>query len=127
MGEPIVLIDRSAVRDGRLDELKVAMTELSDFVASSGTRAIAYDMYLSDDDSQMTVVQIHPDSESVEAQMAAAAHVFAKFRDLLTMQSMDIYGRPSESLTHVLRRKADLLGLGSPPIVHALETGFRRY
>jgi hypothetical protein len=73
MAEPITLVDSSTIREGRLDELKQRMHELADFVASSDTRAIAYDMYLSDGETLMTVVQIHPDSDSVERQMAAAA------------------------------------------------------
>lgn len=127
MSGSIVLFDVSTVIEGKLNELKAAMAELAEFVAASGTRAIAYDMYLSADGGQMTVVQIHPDSESVEAQMAAAAPIFAKFRDLLTMTAMDVYGEPSDSLLQVLRRKADLLGLGRPPALHSLYAGFDRF
>jgi hypothetical protein len=127
MAEPIVLIDTSTVNEGKLDELKAAMNELAAFVEGSGTRAIAYDMYLSDHDRRMTVVQVHPNSDSVEAQMSAAASIFAKFRDLLTMTAMDVYGDPTDSLLQVLRRKSDLLGLGRPPTIHSLYAGFDRF
>ena len=126
MAGRIVLVDVSTVREGRLEDVKARMAELAEFVARTGTRAIAYELYLSADERQMTVIQNHPDSESVETQMTAAAPVFATFADLLTMSAMDIYGEPSDSLLDVLRGKADLLGLGRPPTLHKLEAGFVR-
>jgi hypothetical protein len=127
MGQPIILIDLSDVNEGALDELKRAMAELATFVEGSGTRAIAYDMYLGQDGRLMTVVQVQPDSASVVEQLTAAAPIFAKFAPLLTMRAMDVYGEPSDSLMDVLRRKADKLGLGGPPTVHSLQAGFDRF
>jgi hypothetical protein len=124
MAQPIILIDISDVNKGALEQLKSAMAELADFVESSGTRAIAYAMYLSQDGRLMTVVQVHPDAASIVEQMTAAAPIFAKFASLLTMRAMDVYGEPSDSLLEVLRRKADKLGLGGPPTVHTLQAGF---
>ena len=49
------------------------MAELPNFVEHSSTRAISYDFFLSADERLMTVIQVHPDSDSVEAQIAAAA------------------------------------------------------
>jgi hypothetical protein len=127
MAQPIILIDVSDVNEGALDDLKRAMAELAQFVKTSGTRAIAYDMYLDQDGRRMTVVQVHPDSASVEQQLTAAAVIFAKFAPLLTMRAMDVYGEPSASLMDVLRRKADRLGLGGPPTVHTLQAGFDHF
>jgi hypothetical protein len=123
---PIILVDSSDVVEGKLHELKARMTELADFVAGSGTRAQAYNMYLSTDGALMTVVQSHPDSDSAEEQMAAAAHIFAGFAPLLRMRALDIYGDPSPALMARLERKAELLGLAGPPRVHSLHAGFSR-
>jgi hypothetical protein len=40
--EPIIVLDRSAVRGGKLEELKAAMTDLAKFVDSNEPRPIAY-------------------------------------------------------------------------------------
>jgi hypothetical protein len=127
MSNQIVLVDSSDVVQGEIDELKARMAELAEFVAASGTRAHAYNMYLSADGRVMTVVQFHPDSESAEAQMAAAAHIFAGFAPLLRMRALDIYGEPSPSLLERLQRKAELLGLAGPPQVHSLHAGSSRF
>jgi hypothetical protein len=58
MSEPIVVIDRSEVREGKLEELN-----------HEGTR--------------MIVLQVHPDSASMAFHMCVAAPAFAKFGEPL--------------------------------------------
>jgi hypothetical protein len=126
MSDTVMLIDISRVRPGKLGALKAAMGDLADFVAASDTRALSYEFFLSADESTMTVIQAHPDSASVEEQMASAAHIFSRFGPLLTMTAMDVYGTPSEELVGVLRRKAAMLGLRSGPAIHERAAGFSR-
>ncbi len=73
----------------------------------------------------MTVVQVHPDSASMEFHMEVAASAFSGFSDLLTLVGIDIYGRPSDKLLHQMRRKAELLG-GATVAVHEPLAGFVR-
>jgi len=126
MYEPLVSIDSSEIREGKIDELKSAMKELVEFVKANEPRPIAYDVYLNEDGTKITVVQIHPDSASMELHMKVAAPEFAKFTDLVMLQAMDVYGTPSEDLLEQLRRKAQLLGDGTLS-VHELHAGFARF
>jgi hypothetical protein len=79
-------------------------------VASSELCALSYGIYISADRSTMTVVHVHPDSDSLEQLMALIAPVLAPFRDLLQLRSIDVYGSPSDAVLAQLRDKADLLG-----------------
>lgn len=126
MTEPIVFVDRSDVREGKLEELKVALKELADFVDANEPRPIAYNAYLDPEGTTMTVVQVHPDSASMEDHMTAAAHLFPRFGDLLAMRSMDVYGTPSDALLETMRRKAEMLGAETVG-VHGLHAGFTRF
>ena len=126
MSEPIVYIDRSGVREGKLDELKAAIKELVDFVESNEPRAMAYSVYLNENGSQMTVVQAHPDSASLEFHMNVAGPAFAKFKDLIQLLTIDVYGNPSDQLRKQLLDKARMLG-GGTMAVHNLQTGFTRF
>lgn len=126
MSEPIVFIDRSEIREGKLEELKTAMKELAEFVEANEPRTIAYDVYVDEAGSRVTVVQVHPDSASMEFHMKAAGHLFPRFADLLELVTMDVYGEPSEELLGRLRQKTQMLGVGSV-VVHALHAGFARY
>jgi hypothetical protein len=54
MSEPILYVDTSEIREGKLEELKTAMKELVEFVETNEPRLIAYNVYLNDDGNQMT-------------------------------------------------------------------------
>jgi quinol monooxygenase YgiN len=125
MSEPIISLDTSLIRVGRLDELKRAVAELVEFVRSNEPRPIVYEVYVDDTGSRMTVVQVHPDSASMEYHMTVAGPAFAGFADLVTLSTLDVYGKPSEELLELLRRKVQLLGEATVT-VHDLQAGFAR-
>jgi hypothetical protein len=125
MLEPIIYIDRSDVREGKLTELRSAIEELAAFVESNEPRIIAYRMYLNQVGRQMTILHIHPDSASLEFHMKIAGPAFAKFKDLIRLSGIDIYGTPSEQLRKQLTEKARLLGSGTVN-VYEFRAGFAR-
>jgi len=125
MSQPIVYIDTSEVRAGRLQELKAAMDDLAKFVEANEPRLLAYNVYFSDDGDRMSVLHINPDSEALEFHMTVAGPKFPPIGEFINMLAIDVYGRPDEALVDRLRRKAALLGSGSVR-VHDLHAGFAR-
>lgn len=125
MSEPIISLDTSLIRVGRLDELKRAVAELVEFVRSKEPRPIVYEVYVDNTESRMTVVQVHPDSASMEYHMTVAGPAFAGFAELVTLSTLDVYGKPSEELLELLRRKVQMLGEATVN-VHDLQAGFAR-
>lgn len=126
MPELIVIIDSSEVREGKLDDLKAAMRELVKFAEANEPEMIAYNVYLSEDGRQVTVLQVHPNSASAEFHMKVAGPAFAKFAEFIKMSGIDIYGNPSRDLLERLRLKARMLG-GGAVVVHELHAGFSRF
>jgi quinol monooxygenase YgiN len=125
MSEPVISIDTSSIREGRLDELKRAVADLVEFVQSNEPRPIVYQVYVDDSGSRMTVVQVHPDSASMENHMTVAGPAFAGFAELVTLSTLDVYGKPSGELLELLRRKVQMLG-DATVTVHDLQAGFAR-
>jgi quinol monooxygenase YgiN len=125
MSEPIISLDTSLIRVGRLDELKRAVAELVEFVRSNEPRPIVYEVFVDQTESRMTVVQVHPDSASMEYHMTVAGPAFAGFAELVTLSTLDVYGKPSEELLELLRRKVQMLGEATVN-VHDLQAGFAR-
>jgi quinol monooxygenase YgiN len=125
MSNVIVYVDTSEVREGALEQLKMAMKELVEFIESSEPRLIAYDVFLNDDETQVTVLHIHPDSASLEFHMQVAGPRFQKFVELVRLLSIDIYGTPSNDVLAKAQEKARLLGRGSVT-AHNLHAGFAR-
>lgn len=124
MSTPLVYVDTSEVREGALDELKGAIEELAEFVDANEPQLIAYNVYFSDDGAQMTVVQVHADSASLDYHLEVAGPAFGRFADLLTLSSIHIYGEPSDKALRQLQDKAELLG--GKVTVQGLHAGFTR-
>lgn len=61
MSQPIVYVDTSQVRAGRLEELKTAMNDLAVHVEANEPQLLAYSVYFSADGTRMTVLHIIPD------------------------------------------------------------------
>jgi quinol monooxygenase YgiN len=121
----LVYIDTSEVRVGALEELKAAVEELVEFLDANVDGPIAYNVYFSDDGTQMTVVHIHPDSASLENHLKVGGPAFQRFADLLTLSSIRVYGEPSENAIRQLHDKADLLGC-TDVSVYVRHAGFGR-
>jgi hypothetical protein len=125
MGEPLIYVDVSDVREGVLAELKEAITELAEFIEENEPQLLSYNAYFSEVGSQMSVVHVHADPSSLDRHMEIAGPRFARFSDLVTLRSISIYGQPSEHALRQLRGKLRLLGSGDV-IVHPPHAGFLR-
>jgi hypothetical protein len=125
MAQPIVYVDTSEVRPGRLEELKAAMDDLARFVQANEPQLLACHVYFNDDGTRMTVLHINPDSASLEFHMEVAGPRFPPIGEFIKMLSIDVYGRPDGGLVQRLRQKAEMLGSGTVR-VHDFHAGFAR-
>jgi hypothetical protein len=107
---PLIYLDTSTVREGALPELKAAIRELAEFVEANVPQLLAYSVYFSEDGTQMTVMHVHRDAASLDRHMEVAGPRFARFADLLELESIRIYGTPSPAALVALEEKARLLG-----------------
>lgn len=126
MADFVAYLDTSEVRPGKLGELKEAMAELAAFVEQNEPQILSYSVYFSDDGSTMKVLHLHSDVASLELHLEVAGPKFPPVAPLITMRSIEIFGRPTEELLARLRAKAQLLGTGSV-LVHDVHAGFARF
>ena len=126
MSSQILVVDCSDIRKGKLEDVKAGVENLVAFVEANEAEPLVYDIYFDEAGTQMTVVQIHPDSASLERHLTVAGPLFRRFADLLTLGRVDVYGRASEAALEQIRGKARLLG-NAPVLVHELHSGFSRF
>src|SRR5215211_584362 len=110
MPPPIVYVDTCAIREGKHEQLELAMKDLAAFVEANMPRVISYGFFLDQNRTQMTVVAIHPDSESLEFHMDTGAAEFRRFGDLLDLLRIEVYGAVSDPALERLHEKARMLG-----------------
>jgi hypothetical protein len=126
MAENVLIEEsRSDIREGRLEEVKSAMNELVELIKAKEPQIIFYNAYINEDGTQLTVLQAHPDSASVELHMEVTEPTFTKIAKCITLSSLDIYGTPSQSLLDKLQRtkftsRVTVAG-------HELSAGFSRF
>ncbi|HYZ92351.1 MAG TPA: hypothetical protein VFA34_08150 [Actinomycetota bacterium] len=126
MSDPIVYVDRSQIRAGKIDEVKAAMKELTEFADANEPQLISYGFFLAEDETRMTCIAVHPDSASLGFHMDVAGPVFRKFRGLIDMERIDVYGPVHGELIDVVKQKAEMLGRGNV-IIHHRHVGFSRF
>jgi hypothetical protein len=121
----LAYVDTSAVREEAIEVLEAAIDELVEFVDANVPDALAYSVYLSEDRSTMTVIHVHADPRSLEQHLEVGAQAFRKFAGLLTLQSIRVYGEPTEKTVTMLHEKARMLG-GATLTIQTPRAGFIR-
>jgi hypothetical protein len=126
-GEPIVYVDHSKIHDGAIEELKAGVQRLVEYVDAREPQLISYGFYIDEEAARLTVVAIHPDSASLELHMDVGGGEFRKLAHLLTLTTIECYGRPSERALEQLRDKAAALGDEGAVISVGRFAGFTRF
>jgi hypothetical protein len=85
----------------------------------------AYGFFLDEGRTTMTVVAVHPDSESLEDHLDRGREEFRRFADLIELSRIEVYGNVSDGVVERLHAKARMLGRGTVT-VHGLHAGFAR-
>ena len=108
---PFIFIATNRLKPGKLDDERVRVPGLVDFVEANEPRLIAFNEYANQEGTE--VVQVHADADSmafhmeVVAERAAAA--YAETVDATT--GIQVFGTPSNAVVEMLRRQA---GAGVP-------------
>jgi len=126
MNNFIYYLDTSVIRSGKLSDLKIAVKDLVEFVNLKESRLISYNIYFNEEASHMSLLQIHPDSASLEFHLELGGPIFLKFKDLIELLTIQIYGEATDKLIRQLNEKAMLLG-NAKVTVNNFQSGFSRF
>ena len=78
MTGPFIFITTNRLKQGKLDDEQQRVPDLIDFIRSNEPRLIAFNEYANDERTDVAVVQVHPDSESMVFHMELIAERAAK-------------------------------------------------
>ncbi len=117
MTEPFINIVTYTIKEGTLEDFKGYWREFVDFVEESEPRLIAFHAYVSEDGTEVGIVQVHPDVDSMEFHLKLirehVEHAFAEFLDRAV--GMQIYGAISDSALEIMRQLAGPVPLTVKP------------
>lgn len=122
MSGPFIFIATNRLKPGKLAEERKRVPGLVDFVEANEPRLVAFNEYVNDDGTEVAVVQLHRDAESMAFHMELiaerAAAAYAATVEATT--SIQVFGTPSKAVLELLERQA---GAGVPLTVKPLHLG----
>lgn len=123
MPRPLIYLGIHAIQEGKLETARQASRELAQFVEANHPRFIHFEICIDDDRREMTVIQIHPDEDSMLLHMELAGERLAKAYEFLERTTdIEIFGAPSDEFSERVRQTAT----GAPVRFHTAEAGFSR-
>jgi len=103
-----IYVGTTTIKPGKLEEARERLAEVIDFVETNEPRLIAFHAYLDEEGSKFTIVQVHPDSASMEFHMQVNAKHFATAWDFIeAIESEQYYGAISDALATELAKWDD--------------------
>jgi hypothetical protein len=113
MTGPFIFIATNRLKQGKLNSEKKRLPDLIDFIQANEPRLIAFNEYANEEGTEVAVVQVHPDADSMVFHMELiaerAASAYADTIDATT--NIQVFGTPGATVTDMLRRQA---GAGVP-------------
>ena len=113
MNGPFIFIATNRLKPGKFDDERRRVPGLVEFVQAKEPRLLAFNEYVDDEGSEVAVVQLHADAESMafhlEAVAERAARAYAETLEATT--GIQVFGTPSNPVVEMSRRQA---GSGVP-------------
>jgi len=105
---PFIFIATNRLKPDRLDAERDRVPRLVAFVEANEPRLIAFNEYVNKAGDEVTVVQVHPDAESMEAHMQIvrdrAQEAYAQTLDATVR--IQVFGEPTQAILDTLRQQA---------------------
>ena len=110
---PFIFIGTHRLKDGAFESFQADSKALAEVVESNEPRMIAFNLFANAEGTEVSVVQVHPDAESMMLHMQVVhQHITDAYANSLeATTSMQVYGPPSHE---VLAMMTQLASEGAP-------------
>lgn len=105
MAEPVIFIGTHQIAAGKLDEFKRDCQELVEIVERDEPQLLSFNVYFNEDESEVSVVQVHPDADSMLFHMQVAhEHITEAAEEQLITKDIQIFGPPNEAVLEMIEQ-----------------------
>lgn len=99
MSGPFIFVGTHRVKEGMLEEFRADAMALAALVEEREPQLLGFNFFFNEDETEATVVQVHPDADSMLVHMeVAAAHITRGTDELLETKEIQIYGTPNDAV-----------------------------
>jgi quinol monooxygenase YgiN len=100
---PFIFIGTHRITDGSLEAFKKDAQALVELVREHEPRMIAFNFFFNEDETEVSVVQVHPDADSMLTHMQVAhEHISQAMEELLVTKDIQIYGATNEAVVAMI-------------------------
>ena len=108
MSAPFIYVGTWTIKPGKLEVARKALAEHTEFIEQNEPRLIAFNIYFDAEGSKASVVQVHPDAESMDFHMKLISEHMDSFGEYIgEILHEQAFGQPTESFSELLREYAD--------------------
>jgi hypothetical protein len=113
VGQPFIFIGTHRLQHGKLEAFRAAFSRLAEVVETNEPRMIAFNGYVNEEGTEVSVVQVHPDTRSMATHMnVVREHITNAYEELLAeTTSIQIFGEMDEPTRQLMQQ---LAGSGVP-------------
>ncbi len=108
MPEPFIYVGTFRLKEGKLDAFKEQCGGLAEFVEVNEPRMIAFNLYANEESTEASVVQVHPDADSMVFHMRLLHEHIASASDedsaIDVQTSNQIYGTPNKTVLKMIEQ-----------------------
>jgi hypothetical protein len=112
MSGPFVFVGTHRINDGQLEAFKQDARQLVRLVHEREPQLLAFHFFLNEDETEVSVVQVHPDADSMLTHMQVAReHITDATEEMLTTMDIQVFGPSNEAVAGMI---AQLTQAGVP-------------
>jgi quinol monooxygenase YgiN len=106
MAAPFIFIGTHALKPGKFEEFKKSFLDLVKTVEVNEPRLIAFNAFVNEEGTEVSVVQVHPDADSMLSHMQVVReHISEAYADSLdATTSIQVYGPPSDAVLEMMKQ-----------------------
>jgi hypothetical protein len=122
MSGPFIFIATNRLKEGMLEAERERVPGLVEFIEENEPRLLSFNEYANEEGTEVGVVQVHPDAESMEFHIKTvaerAARAYAETLEATTR--IQVFGTPTDAVLQILGRQA---GGGVPLVLNRHHLG----
>ena len=106
MSEPIVIIARQKVKEGKFNGYKQNFQDVVNFVKPNKPNTVVFLNYATEDDTDATLIQVYPNADAMEQHVQGLGEIARKSYEFMDILSFEIYGNPTDTTLTTMKNLA---------------------
>jgi len=107
MSEPFIFIGTYTFKEGKVEDYKKGVQQFCEFIEANEPRMIAFNVYTNEEDTEVSIVQVHPDAESMLFHMSLISEHIEASGDVFDYDapaSTQVFGPPGGGVLEMIKR-----------------------